>query len=100
MTLQSPIGSARAQAHEVLSRLGVAETLWTGGDRPVRSPVTGETIAEVHDASPVSTVLAVEMAQAASMAIETRSQRVFCIGPYRSIGLQQTRRPFQESGAY
>jgi aldehyde dehydrogenase (NAD+) len=68
MTLQSPIGSARAQAHEVLSRLGVAETLWTGGDRPVRSPVTGETIAEVHDASPASTVLAVEMAHEAYLA--------------------------------
>jgi len=52
MTVQTPIGSARAEAAEVLGRLGVAERLWTGGARMVRSPVTGEPIAEVHDATP------------------------------------------------
>ena len=68
MTLQSPIGSARAEAHDVLSRLGVAEALWTGGGRPVRSPVTGETMAEVHDASAAATGKAVETAHEAYLA--------------------------------
>ena len=36
MTLQTPIGSARAEAADVLTRLGVAQALWTGGGRPVR----------------------------------------------------------------
>jgi aldehyde dehydrogenase (NAD+) len=68
MTLQTPIGSARAEAHEVLSRLGVDEALWTGGGRAVRSPVTGETIGETHDASPASTAKAVETAHEAYLA--------------------------------
>jgi aldehyde dehydrogenase (NAD+) len=71
MTLQSPIGSARAEAHDVLSRLGVAEALWTGGGRPVRSPVTGEVIAEVHDATAASTARAVETAHDAYLAWRT-----------------------------
>jgi len=62
MTLQTPIGSARGEAAEVLARLGVTEELWTGGSRPVRSPVTGETIAEVHDDSPASVDRAVQAA--------------------------------------
>ncbi|THD58571.1 aldehyde dehydrogenase family protein [Phenylobacterium sp.] len=65
MTVQTPIGSARAEAAEVLARLGVAEGLWTGGGRAVRSPVTGETIAEVHDASPDEVTRTVETAHAA-----------------------------------
>ena len=68
MTLQSPIGSARAEAVEVLTRLGVAEALWTGGGRAVRSPVTGETMAEVHDASPASTAKTMETAHEAWLA--------------------------------
>jgi aldehyde dehydrogenase (NAD+) len=68
MTLQSPIGSARAEAHEVLRRLGVADTLWTGGGRPVRSPVTGETIGEVHDASPASVAKTIDAAHEAYLA--------------------------------
>ncbi|MGZ6015896.1 MAG: L-piperidine-6-carboxylate dehydrogenase [Phenylobacterium sp.] len=68
MTLQSPIGSARAEAHEVLSRLGVAEALWSGGGRPVRSPVTGETLGEVHDASSAAVGKAIDAAHEAFLA--------------------------------
>jgi aldehyde dehydrogenase (NAD+) len=68
MTLQSPIASARAEAAEVLSRLGVAEALWTGGRRTVRSPVTGEAMAEVHDTTPAQVAKTVEAAHAAYLA--------------------------------
>ncbi len=65
MTLQTPIGSARAEAAEVLTRLGVAESLWTGGDRPVRSSVTGEIIGEVHDTTPAAVATRIEAAHQA-----------------------------------
>jgi aldehyde dehydrogenase (NAD+) len=65
MTLQTKIGSTQAEAAEVLKRLGVAKALWTGGDRPVRSPVTGEVIGEVHDAAPAAVAQAVEAAHEA-----------------------------------
>jgi aldehyde dehydrogenase (NAD+) len=39
------------ETREVLARLGVAEALVTGGDRPVTSPIDGAVIAAVHDAS-------------------------------------------------
>ena len=68
MTLQSPIGSARAEAADVLTRLGVAQALWTGGGRPVRSPVTGETIGEVHDTAPADVAKAIEAAHTAYLA--------------------------------
>ena len=56
---------APANAAAGLGRLGVAESLWTGGDRAVRSPVTGEIIAQVHDAAPADVAAAVEGAHAA-----------------------------------
>jgi aldehyde dehydrogenase (NAD+) len=68
MTLQTPIDSAAAQAAEVLARLGVAEALWTGGGRAVRSPVTGETIAHVHDAAPKDVARAIAAAHNAYLA--------------------------------
>ena len=68
MTLQEKIGSAAAEAAEVLEKLGVAETLWSGGNRPVRSPVTGEVIANVHDAAPAEVAAAVEAAHQAFLA--------------------------------
>jgi L-aminoadipate-semialdehyde dehydrogenase len=68
MTVQTKIGSARAEAAEVLSRLGVAEALWTGGDRPVRSPVTGEAIGDVHDTSPAAVAETIEAAHEAYIA--------------------------------
>jgi len=45
----------------------VAEALWTGGTRPVRSPVTGEVMAHVHDAAAEDVKAAVETANAAFM---------------------------------
>ena len=65
MTVQTKIGSAAAEAAETLQRLGVAASLWTGGRRAVRSPVTGETIGHVHDASPAEVATASEAAQEA-----------------------------------
>jgi len=60
MKLQSVVPDAA-----VLGRLGVAEALWTGGNRAVRSPVTGEIMAHVQDASPAEVAVAVEVAHAA-----------------------------------
>ncbi|MGZ6040478.1 MAG: aldehyde dehydrogenase family protein, partial [Phenylobacterium sp.] len=68
MTAQSKISSARAEAAQVLGKLGVPEALWTGGDRPVRSPVTGEEIARVHDTAPAAVAKAVEAAHEAYLA--------------------------------
>src|SRR6266481_3358854 len=65
MTVQTPIGSARAEAADALRRLGVAEALWTGGDRPVRSPVTGEVVGEVHDSAPDAVARTIEAAHEA-----------------------------------
>ncbi|WP_293898289.1 aldehyde dehydrogenase family protein [Phenylobacterium sp.] len=71
MTVQSKITSAAAEAAAVLGRLGVAEALWTGGDRPVRSPVTGEIVAHVHDASKGEVDAAIAAAQAAFLTWRT-----------------------------
>jgi aldehyde dehydrogenase (NAD+) len=68
MTVQTPIGSARAETAELLGRLGVPEALWTGGARPVRSAVTGEIIGEVHDTTPAAVAKAVEAAHEAYLA--------------------------------
>ena len=68
MTVQTKIGSAVAEAAETLQRLGVAASLWTGGRRAVRSPVTGETIGHVHDASPAEVATAIEAAHEAYLA--------------------------------
>ncbi len=68
MTLQSKIGSAAAEAADVLARLGVPAALTAGGNRPVRSPVTGETIAHVHDASAADVGAAIDAAHQAFLA--------------------------------
>ena len=68
MTVQTKLGSAAAEAAETLQRLGVAASLWTGGRRAVRSPVTGETIGHVHDASPAEVATAIEAAHEAYLA--------------------------------
>jgi aldehyde dehydrogenase (NAD+) len=65
MNAPAKIASARTEAAEVLKRLGVAESLWAGGDRPVRSPVTGEVMAEVHDTPVAEVNAAVERAHEA-----------------------------------
>jgi aldehyde dehydrogenase (NAD+) len=71
MTVQTKIGSAAAEAAEVLERLGVPAALWTGGERVVRSPVTGETIAHVHDTAPEAVDLVVGQAHEAFTAWRT-----------------------------
>jgi NAD-dependent aldehyde dehydrogenases len=71
MNAPAKIASARAEAAEVLKRLGVAERLWTGGARPVRSPVTGEVIAEVHDTPAAEVAAVVERAHEAFLAWRT-----------------------------
>ena len=68
MTVQAKITSAAAEATKVLNALGVAEALWTGGDRPVRSPVTGEVMGHVHDASKAEVDAAIEAAHGAFLA--------------------------------
>ena len=68
MTVQMKLGSAAAEAAEVLTRLGVPAALWTGGDRPVRSPITGEIMGQVHDASPALVAKVVGAAHEAFLA--------------------------------
>ena len=68
MTVQTKIAAAAADAAALLDRLGVAQGLWTGGNRPVRSPVSGEVMAHVHDASPAEVAAAVERAHGAFLA--------------------------------
>src|SRR4029453_9734667 len=92
MTVQTKIAAAAADAARILDRLGVAQGLWTGGNRPVRSPaarrgvaqglgtggnrpvrspVSGEVMAHVHDASPAEVAAAVEAAHTAFLAWRT-----------------------------
>ena len=66
--MQTQTPSAAAEAGDLLARLGVAEALRTGGGRAVRSPVTGETMARVHDADAADVARAVETAHAAFLA--------------------------------
>jgi aldehyde dehydrogenase (NAD+) len=50
----APALGAAADVAATLERLGVAPALWTGGDRDVVSPVTGEVVAQVRDADPLA----------------------------------------------
>jgi aldehyde dehydrogenase (NAD+) len=68
MTAQTKISSAQAETADVLAKLGVPEALWTGGGRAVRSPVTGEVIAQVHDTAPVATAQTIVAAHEAHLA--------------------------------
>ena len=68
MTAQSKISSARAETAQVLARLGVPEALWTGGGRAVRSPVTGEVIAQVHDTASAAVAQTIVAAHDAHLA--------------------------------
>jgi len=68
MTIQTPIASAAAEAAAVLDRLGVAPALRAGGARPVRSPITGETMAAVQDATPEAARAAIDAAHQAFLA--------------------------------
>ncbi|MDE2487479.1 MAG: aldehyde dehydrogenase family protein [Alphaproteobacteria bacterium] len=68
MNLQTKIASAASEAADVLERLGVRQDLWTTGNRAVRSPITGEVIAHVHDASPEQVAAALDAAHTAFLA--------------------------------
>ncbi len=59
------------ETHELLGRLGVPVAAFTGGGRASRSPITGEIIAHVHDASPADCERAIAAAQAAFLAWRT-----------------------------
>ncbi len=63
-----PYPDVVSETAEILSRLGVAEGLWTGGGRAVTSPITGEIIARVDDASPADCARAIARAEAAFLA--------------------------------
>jgi aldehyde dehydrogenase (NAD+) len=55
----------RAETARLLRKIGVAEEVFTGGDRAVASPITGEIIAHVHDTAPDEARSAIEAAHAA-----------------------------------
>ena len=61
-------GPTPAQARGLLTRLGVAEALITGGARAVTSPIDGAVIAHVHDASVDDCDRAIDAAHAAFFA--------------------------------
>ena len=65
MNAPANIASAKTEAAEVLGRLGVDRALWTGGPRAVRSPVTGEIIADVHDTPLAAVAQTIETAHEA-----------------------------------
>jgi len=50
--VNAPWQGPLAETEALLTKLGVDQRLWTGGARAARSPITGEIIARVHDASP------------------------------------------------
>jgi aldehyde dehydrogenase (NAD+) len=57
-----------AETAQLLQRLGVAKSAFTGSGRPAVSPITGETVAHVHDAAPAEAAAAIEAAHAAFLA--------------------------------
>jgi aldehyde dehydrogenase (NAD+) len=53
MTIRVTTGEPAAKdVAELLSALGVPSSLWKNGNRPARSPITGEIVAHVLEASP------------------------------------------------
>ena len=59
------VGALEREARHLLSRLGVADVAVSGGPRRVASPITGETIAHVHDAGADDCARAITAAHAA-----------------------------------
>ncbi|MCW5261766.1 aldehyde dehydrogenase family protein [Verminephrobacter eiseniae] len=53
------------EADALLQRLGVPRAAYTGGDLPVRSPITGETLGAVPQSTPAQAAAAIGRAQAA-----------------------------------
>ena len=71
MTLSLKPAPAADVAEDVvrtLETLGVDRALWTGGNRAVRSPISGEVIAQVHDASAADAQAAIARAHEAFLA--------------------------------
>jgi len=62
------VGPLEREACDLLGRLGVADSAVSGGPRRVASPITGETIAHVHDAGPDECAEAISAAHAAFLA--------------------------------
>jgi len=58
----------KAQTAQLLRRIGVADAALVGGGRVVASPITGEVVAQVHDASARRAEEAIESAHAAFLA--------------------------------
>jgi aldehyde dehydrogenase (NAD+) len=56
------------EARDLLGRLGVPKSAFTGGARSVSSPITGEVIAHVHDASAQDCARAIDAAHEAFLA--------------------------------
>ena len=59
------VGSLEREVRDLLRRLGVPDGALSGGARRVASPISGETIAHVHDADPAGCARAIEAAHAA-----------------------------------
>jgi aldehyde dehydrogenase (NAD+) len=62
------IPAIAAQARDVLARLGVRHESITGGQRPARSPITGETMASLRDSSAAQVDAAIDAAHEAFLA--------------------------------
>jgi aldehyde dehydrogenase (NAD+) len=52
----------KTEVHDLLARLGLAGDAFIGGSRPVASPITGEIVAHVHDASAAECGAAIDAA--------------------------------------
>ncbi|MDP3488658.1 MAG: aldehyde dehydrogenase family protein [Phenylobacterium sp.] len=64
----APAQDAAADVAATLSRLGVAPSLWQEGERTVSSPITGEAVATVRDATAGEVQAAIAKAQVAYLA--------------------------------
>ncbi|MGQ3017973.1 L-piperidine-6-carboxylate dehydrogenase [Phenylobacterium sp.] len=64
----APAQDAAADVAATLERLGVDRGLWQGGERTVTSPITGEAVAKVRDATTAEVQAAIAAAQAAFLA--------------------------------
>ena len=64
----APAQDAAADVAATLTRLGVDPALWRQGERTVTSPVTGEAVGQVRDASPADVQAAIAAAHEAFLA--------------------------------
>jgi aldehyde dehydrogenase (NAD+) len=64
---QAPLSLA-TEIEQLLQRLGVPRTAYTGGELTVRSPLTGEVIAQVPQTSPAEAAAAIGQAHDAFQA--------------------------------